>query len=237
MARYLPGVALETGRGIAFDRAYAIENGSGRFDPQEPKWLPKINFLMLMRHERLASLASVFDEADHTLTIFRQGKQVAKGCLATKLGRQMIEQFLAAYMKSELRGPPRIVSAEGHSFTDIAAKAVHLVNLATVHDLGRVMGQDLDPLRFRANIYFRGVGAWEERKWIGKTIRCGTAAIKVFDETGRCEATSVDPKTAHRGSSVPSAMERTWGHTNLGLYAEVVADGWVSPGDTITVQN
>ena len=95
------------------------------------------------------------------------------------------------------------------------------------------MGQELDPLRFRANIYFRGVGAWEERKWLGKTIRCGTATIKVFDETERCEATSVDPKSAHRGSSVPSVMERTWGHANLGLYAEVVATGHASPGDAI----
>ncbi len=224
----LNGVALERNHGIAFDRAYAIENGGGRFDPQAPKWLPKINFLMLMRHERLASLTSSFNETDHTLTIFRQGKQVVKGCLATKLGRQMIEQFLAAYMKSELRGPPRIVSADGHSFTDIAAKAVHLVNLETVHDLSRVMGQELDPLRFRANIYFRGVEPWEERKWLGKTIRCGTATIKIFDETERCEATSVDPKTAHRGPSVPAAMERTWGHANLGLYAEVVTSGHVT---------
>ena len=59
-------------------------------------------------------------------------------------------------------------------------------------------------------------------------MRCGTASIKIFDETERCEATSVDPKTAHRGPSIPAAMERTWGHANLGLYAEVVAGGRVS---------
>ena len=87
----------------------------------------------------------------------------------------MIEQFLAAYMKRELRGPPRIVSADGHSFTDIAAKAVHLVNLETVHDLSRVMGQELDPLRFRANIYFRGVGAMgrAEVAWQNDALRDG----------------------------------------------------------------
>ena len=81
----------------------------------------------------------------------------------------MIEQFLAAYMKAELRGPPRIVSPPGHSFTDIAEKALHLVNLESVRDLSRIAGIDLDPQRFRANIYFDGLPAWEERHWCGKT--------------------------------------------------------------------
>jgi uncharacterized protein YcbX len=233
----LSGTALEAGQGLAFDRIYAIETGGGRFDPQNPKWLPKTNYLVLMRYERLASLTSAFDEKDHTLTLFRQGKQVAMGCLKTKLGRQIIEQFMAAFMKNELNGPPRIVSAEGHNFTDIAAKAVHLVNLETVRDLGRVLGQELNPLRFRANIYFSGVPAWEERKWVGKTIRCGAATLKVFDETGRCEATSVDPETAIRGPSLPAALERTWGHTELGLYAEVLSGGHVKPGDRIEIQD
>jgi len=102
-------------------------------------------------------------------------------------------------MKAELQGPPRIVSADGHSFTDIAAKALHMVNLETVRDVSRVTGIDLDPLRFRANLYFEGAPAWAERSWDGKTIRCGEAELAVFDETGRCEATSVDPKTAQRG--------------------------------------
>ncbi|MBI4724073.1 MAG: MOSC N-terminal beta barrel domain-containing protein, partial [Rhodomicrobium sp.] len=103
----MPRVTLSAGEGMPLDRAYAIENGGNRFDAQNPKWLPKTNFLQLMRNERLASLTIGFDEASHTLTLFRDGKQVAKGALQTKLGRQMIEQFLAAYMKADLRGPPR----------------------------------------------------------------------------------------------------------------------------------
>src|ERR1700741_1357575 len=44
-------VGLEPGRTLPFDRAYAIENGPGRFDPEHPVHLPKITFLMLMRDE------------------------------------------------------------------------------------------------------------------------------------------------------------------------------------------
>lgn len=229
----LPGVTLALGEGIPLDRAYAIENGGRRFDPENPKWLPKRSFLQLMQHERLASLGITFDEATHVLTLFRDGRQVAKGALQTKLGRQMIEQFLAAYMKAELKGPPRIVFAPGHSFTDNSEKMLHIVNLESVRDLGRVIGEELDPLRFRANIYFEGLPAWEERHWCGKVMACGTAKLEVFEETSRCEAASVDPKTARRGISIPSALQRTWGHSYVGVYARVISGGHAKPGDAI----
>jgi uncharacterized protein len=189
----LSAVSLTAGEGVPLDRAYAIENGSARFDAQNPKWLAKTNFLQLMQHERLASLSLAFDEADHSLTLFSGGRRVAKGALQTKLGRQMIEQFLSAYMKTGLKGPPRIVHADGHSFTDISAKALHIVNLETVRE------------------------------------------VTVFDETGRCEAISVDPLTAQRGQSVPAAMERIWGHRHLGVYAIVKREGMIRTGDTITI--
>ncbi len=226
---------LSEGKGMPFDRIYAIENGSHRFDAQNPKWFPKTHFLQLMRNERLASLSLSFDEKTHTLTLFRRGKQVARGSLAAKLGRQIIEQFLVSYMKADLTGPPRIVHAEGHSFTDIAEKALHIVNLESVRDLSRITGTDLDPVRFRANVYVDGVPAWKEREWLGKTISCGEVKLKVFKETGRCEATSVDPKTAHRGLSVPSELVRTWGNNNLGIYARVIRGGVISTGDAVTV--
>ncbi len=231
----IPLAELKTGEAFALDRAYAIENGARRFDPQNPKWFSKISFLQLMQHPRLASLTLSFEEAGHLLKLSRAGKQVAKGALETKLGRQMIEQFLAAYLGADLRGPPRIVSAAGHSFSDIAEKALHIVNLESVRDLGRMAAAELDPRRFRANVYIEGLPAWEEREWRGRIISCGDAKLKAIAETGRCEAISVDPVSALRGVSLPAIIERTWGHRNLGFYAKVVADGAAAIGANINV--
>jgi uncharacterized protein YcbX len=231
----MPRVMLKAGQGVPLDRAYAIENGGRKFDSHNPKWLPKTSFLQLMQHERLARLTLGFGEAGHVLTLFRDGQQVAKGALETKLGRQIIEQFLAAYMKADLRGPPRIVGAPGHSFTDIAEKALHIVNLESVRELSRMAGTELDPSRFRANIYFDGLPAWEERQWCGRIIACGDAKLKVFAETSRCEATSVDPKTARRGLSLPALLQRIWGHSDFGLYARVLSDGEAASGGPITI--
>lgn len=229
----LDRVALEAGGTMPFDRAYAIENGPGRFDPESPRHLPKISFLMLMRDERLATLVTTFDDATETLTVARAGKQVARGQLSTPLGRKMIEQFFAAYMKSELRGPPKVVSAPGHSFSDVAMKCLHIVNLATVRDLERIAGRPIDPLRFRANVYVDGLQPWAERKWIGKEIALGGIRCAVAADTVRCDATNVDPQTAARDMAIPSLLQRTWGHGDLGVYGKIVVGGALAVGDVV----
>lgn len=234
-AETLSSTRLAAGEAIPFDRAYAIENGAGRFDARQPRFLPKINFLMLMRHERLAALETTFEEAGHVLTIFREGRQVAKGALSTWLGRQMIEQFLASYMEHELKGPPRIVFAEGWAFANIPQKALHLVNLATVRDLSKIMETDLDPRRFRANVYFDGVEPWAELNWIGRTLRLGTALLEIFEPTNRCDAVNVNPATAQRDAAIPPTLKRRFGHVDLGVYARVIAAGDVKPGDSLTL--
>ena len=226
----LERVVLAAGATLPFDRAWAIENGPGRFDPAQPRHLPKINFLMLMRDERLATLKTQFDDATETLTILRDGKQVARGQLATPLGRQLIEQFIAAYMRAELRGPPKIVHAPGHSFSDVAAKCVHIVNLASVRELERTLGRPVDPLRFRANLYLEGVEPWAEFGWTGKEIGVGEARLAAFARTQRCEATNVDPARGVRDMAVPAHLQRTWGHQDFGIYAKVATGGEVNVG-------
>lgn len=231
----LPSVGLEAGECLPFDRAYAIENGRGRFDPLQPKHLPKISFLMLMRDERLATLRTSFDTDTETLTILRDGNQVAKGQLTTPIGRQMIEQFLSSYFARELRGSPKVVSAAGHSFSDVPAKCLHIVNLASIRDLERVTGRPVDPLRFRANVYMDGLEPWQEFEWIGKKMQIGTTGLSVFTRTERCDATNVDPETGARDMSIPNMLRRQWGHSDFGIYAKIVDSGDIKTGDAVTV--
>lgn len=230
----LDHVTLTPGETVPFDRVYAIENGPGRFNPDEPKHLPKINFLMLMRNERLATLETRFDTETETLTILRDGRQVARGQLSTKLGRTMIEQFLAAYMKSDLRGAPHIVAAAGHSFSDVAKKCVHIVNMASVRELERIAGRKVDSLRFRPNIILDGLPPWAEFGWVGRDIAVGSARLNVFTRTERCAATDVDPATAQRDMSIPALLRRTYGHTDFGVYATVSDGGTLCRGDPLT---
>lgn len=231
----LDRMPLVAGGTAPFDRAYAIENGPGRFDPEHPAHLPKINFLMLMRNERLATLATHFDDATQTLAVFRAGKQVARGDLTTPLGRKMIEQFFAAYMEEDLRGPPRIVSAPGHSFSDVAAKCLHIVNLASLREVERVVGREVNPLRFRPNLIIDGGEPWAEFGWIGAPLKVGDVRLEVLKRTERCAATNVDPDTGKRDMAIPASLQRAFGHTDFGIYARVVADGTIMLGDPVVV--
>lgn len=231
----LDRVEAKPGQTLPFDRAYAIENGQGRFDPEAPRHLPKINFLMLMRDERLATLRVVFDDTTDTLTILREGKQVARGQLSTTIGRQLIEQFIGAYMAKELRGPPKLVHAPGHSFSDMAAKCVHIVNLASVREVERVVGRPVDPLRFRANLYLENLPPWAEFTWLDKEIWIGDTRLRVFHRTQRCEATNVDPETGARDMAIPATLQRTWGHSDFGVYGKVSVGGPLAIGAPVHI--
>ncbi len=68
----------------------------------------------------------------------------------------------AGYCADELRGPPKILHAEGHSFSDVARKVVSIINLASVAAVEDMLGAPVDPLRFRANVYVTGWPAWSE---------------------------------------------------------------------------
>jgi hypothetical protein len=235
-AERLGSVALEAGATLPFDRAWAIENGPGRFDPTHPAHLPKINFLMLMRNERLAALECRFDEGSRRLAILRAGKPVVTGDLTTSPGRRLIEQFLAAYMQGELRGPPRIVEAPGHSFTDVDAKCVHIVSRASIADVERAVGRPVNELRFRPNIVLDGSPPWSELGWVGHELAIGgSVRLAVFKRTERCAATNVDPQTGARDMDIPAKLARRWGHTDFGIYARVVCGGQIAVGDAVTL--
>ena len=229
----LDEVAVEAGETIPFDRAWAIENGRGGFDPEKPSYLPKIHFLMLMRNERLAALDIEFDETDSTLTLLRDGKAVVSGALNSQTGRQLIEQFMGSFMERDLRGAPHIVHAEGHSFSDVAEKCLHIVNLASVRELERALGKTIDPLRFRANVYIEAHRPWIEFDWVGGRCGIGEARLQVFDRTSRCAATNVDPQTGERDMAIPAALMRTYGHEDFGVYAKVTQGGTVRTGDAV----
>lgn len=229
-AEALTTVKLEAGETLPFDRAYAIENGQGRFDPFHPRHVPKTAFLTLMRDAALASVATRFDPVSKLLTISRDGGRVAQGRLDTAAGRAIIAQFFAEYMKEDLRGPPRVVHAEGRSLTDMDTKCVHIINLASLGDLERALSQPLNPVRFRANFVVDTGVPWSEWQWVGRNLKAGDVELEVFARTERCAATNVNPRTGERDRDIPAKLLRRWGHADFGVYARIIRGGNIASG-------
>lgn len=232
----LQRVALAAGQTIPCDRLYAIENGPSGFDPAAPKHQPKTRYLMLMRNERLAMLRTRFDDASHTLSVEYQGREAARGDLRTAEGRAAIERFISSFSADELRGPPKVRHAPGFSFSDVAAKVVSIINLASVADLENYAGAPIDPLRFRANLHVAGWPAWQELDMVGRRISIGNGAqVKIVKRIVRCAATNVDPATGIRDLDLPNTLLQAFGHADCGVYAEVVRPGAIAIGDRLSV--
>jgi uncharacterized protein len=166
----LASAQLAVGATLPADRLYAIENGPSGFDAAAPQHQPKQRYLMLMRNERLALLRTRFDENSHILSIGAEGREPVRGDLRTAAGRTAVERFFATYCADELRGPPKVLHAPWFSFSDIARKAVSIINLASVAAIEEAIGTAVDPLRFRANLYVTGWRAWHELDLIGEEL-------------------------------------------------------------------
>jgi uncharacterized protein YcbX len=233
-AEPLESIRLSAGGGIPGDRAYAIENGPSGFDPAAPRFFPKANFLMLMRNERLASFATSFDQKTRMLTIARDGETLAEGNLDTEVGRRALEAFFAEHMADDLRGPPKILSAPGHSFDDCGAPLVSLINLASLVDLEAHAGAPVHPLRFRGNLYVEGLPAWREFDLVGSRVRVGGVLLEASERINRCAATNVNPETASRDLAIPRTLLAAYGHADCGIYLNVVEGGEIRVGDEIT---
>jgi uncharacterized protein YcbX len=232
----LTRAALKPGETLKADRRYAIENGPSGFDPAAPKWLPKPHFLMLQRDEWLAALQTHFDDSSHVLTIRRDGRIAAQGDLETAEGRAAIEQFFAGSFAGEIKGPPKILTSPGHSFSDVARKVVSIINLASLRAIENLVEHPVHPLRFRANLYVEGWPAWHEADLLDRTLAIGAARLKVVQRITRCAAVNVDPDTAMRDLAIPQALQRRLGHNECGIYAEVIAGGSIEVGDAIAAE-
>lgn len=216
------------------DRLFAIENGPSGFDASTPVHQPKFKFMVLMRMPTLARIASRYDAATGILSLTCDGERVS-GDINTTEGRASLEGWLGTRHAAELRGPPRILAAPaGFRFMDSRSGFVSLLNLASLRSLAARMGRkDIDPVRFRANIGIEGLPPWGEFDLVGKELTIGGARLRVLKRIERCAATHADPGKGLRDLDIVGALLREFGHTDCGIYAEVLEGGDIAMGDTV----
>jgi uncharacterized protein len=239
-AEVMDKVMLTPGDCLPQDRRFAIALGSTSFDPEGPEWLPKTHFIMLMRDEKLAQLQTRFDAETGMLTIGENSRVLLRARTTDPHGCRLIGEFFADFLGGTVNGPLRLVEAPGHAFADARRKPnattdkyLSLINRASIRALEAAMGAAVDPLRFRANVYFDGVSAWSELDWIESEITIGPTRLRVISPITRCAATQVNPVTAKRDLDIVSALGRSFGHINMGVYAEVLVGGEIAVGDAL----
>ncbi|WP_454718712.1 MOSC domain-containing protein [Caulobacter segnis] len=232
----LTAATLEAGACFPCDRLYAVEDGPSGFDPEAPGHISKMKFTVLARIPAVAKARTAYDEATGVFTAHAEGRPDFAGDLRTDAGRVGLEAWLADLLDGEIRGPLKVIEGPGaHRFMDSRSGYVSIVNLASVRDLGQRLGMDLDPLRFRANLYVEGWPAWAENAWTGKTLTLGGATTEVLKPIVRCAATHVDLTTAERDVELVKALFDTYEHMFCGIYVNVTQGGAVAEGDGVSL--
>jgi GntR family transcriptional regulator/MocR family aminotransferase len=233
-AQPLSSVALETGRPFPQDRIFAFARPGAPIDEHDPKWAKKGLFVMLMLDEGLARVTTRLDLKTLRLAVMEGNQEVATGRLTDPDERAALEKFFWKLVPT-LPAPPTLLrSREGH-FMDKPDNVISLINIATVKSLEQRWGYEIDPLRFRANIYIDGAKPWEEFDWIGSDIRIGDAVFTVDRKNGRCGATNVNPISGRRDLDIPGSLRGSFGHKNLGVYLIVRDGGAIAVGDSVFV--
>jgi uncharacterized protein YcbX len=225
---------LVAGQGLPHDRRFAVARGDTRLDPAAPRWLPKEWFVMLMRDTALARVRCRVDLSAGTIELCAPERPPCLAAFGTPAGRERIETWLNDGLGQRREGHARWVEAGAASFTDVPQNCLSLINLESVRELEARMGQAVHPLRFRANLYVRGMPPWREFDWVGGQVRLGEATLRIPARIPRCAATGVNPETGERDVNVVKGLRAAYGHYDMGVYAEVVRGGRVAVGDVLT---
>jgi uncharacterized protein YcbX len=240
----LDRVALEVGSAFPADRLFALAKPFGAYDAENFVPLSKREYYVLLNTDRLAGLAARFDPETRVMRVTVQGHPVLKADLGTAEGRAELVELYARVTDLPEGERPVLAEQPGYNFTDNAIdgprmmNTISLINRASIREFESRIGRELDPLRFRANVYLEGLDPWVERGWMGRELQLGGpegVTVRVLEETERCAATEVDPATARRDVPVVRLLHENYGHEIMGVFAEVLSAGTLATGGTVSV--
>ena len=111
-----------------------------------------------------------------------------------------------------------------------------LINIATIDEIGRMAGRELDSRRFRPNILLETTSSrpFQEDEWVGKIIKFGKTedcpAITVMQRDIRCSMINFDPETTLSTPQILKTVVRAR-QNYAGIYGATLRSGLVSEGD------
>lgn len=223
---------LVAGQPFPQDRVWALTHAGSSYDPLNPVWVACDAFLRVTQCPRLAQVRARLEGETVHLSHPDQPDLTARP--DTPEGATAIAAWAAPLVGPNRRGPFGIAHVPGRALTDVADSWVSLKSLASLRALGDLCGLELDPIRFRGNLWVEGWEPWAERDMIGQDIRIGAATLRVREAVVRCAATKANPETGLRDAQTIETLFAQFGHRDFGVYAEVMTGGTVALGDPVS---
>lgn len=232
----LDRVTLTAARRLPGDREWAVLTAAGERNAQasqtqgQPdRWLPKSCFVRGVSSPQVQAIGGGWN-GKGGLTL-RQPTQPDLTIDPETDGDLLIE-WLRPLWPADAPAPTRLVRGAA-IWTDQKWPWISILSLASLADLEARTGRSLGIHRWRGNLWLDGWQPWAERDLIGQVIRIGDVELRVTAHIGRCEATSADTETGERDIDMLATLERLYGHTDFGIFAEVVTGGDIALGDEV----
>ena len=153
-----------------------------------------------------------------------------------KLSKRMLE------LENSLKEPIVLMQNKEFPFFDTTisknvdfVNSVSLLNVQSIIDFQKKIGEEIEIPRFRGNICIDGLKPWEERNWIGKVIKINDVSFKVEKNIPRCVAINLKPKTDNNSLNLLQSLKKTYNHFDMGIYLTALNDGKIKISSPITI--
>lgn len=230
---------VKKGLGILKDRIFAF---SRILDVKKAKLIEKNpndrnlnNFLTLKNSSALNKYNFIYK--DNKLALTHDGKELIS--ITTDNSEQIsyLEKKILE-LESSISKPIFLLQNIKFPFYDTSHSdkvfnSISLINLNSIKDFGKKINKKVEFQRFRGNLYIDGINAWEERNWIGKSIKINNAIFKVERNIPRCVAINLKPKTNDNTTNLLQSLKKTYNHFDMGIYLRSLNDGIINVGDKI----
>jgi uncharacterized protein YcbX len=227
--------------GILNDRMFAfsrsVDSEKSRLIEKNPNERKLNNFLTLKNSPVLNKYN--FTYKGNKLALALGGKELISISADDPEQRFLLSSKLIE-LESSLIKPISLLKNKDFPFYDTSHSnnvfnSMSLINLNSISDFEKKINEKVEFQRFRGNFYIDGIEAWEERNWIGKTIKINNVSFKVEKNIPRCVAINLKPKTDDNTLNLLRSLKKFYDHFDMGVYLRALEDGKVEVGDKVTV--
>lgn len=225
---------VKTGAGIPNDRRWAIAHAASPYDAAAPEHISRRHFVQTASTPDLARTTTRL-EGDSTIKATHPNLGSVTAELATSEGADALCAWAETVAGAAQVGPYRLAEVPNQAMWDVAGAHLSLMSKKALEILSQKAGSALEMRRFRGNIWLDGFAPGEEFDLVGKEISLGGLRLRVTEPTGRCNAPAASPTSGRRDVPVTEVLHTHYGHTNFGVYAEVLSGGRVAVGDELAL--
>jgi len=178
---------------------------------------------------------------ENKLTLTFKDKEILTINASELSERQLLSNKILE-LENSLKKPIVLMKNEELPFFDTSisnkvdfVNSVSLLNIQSINDFQKKIDKKVEISRFRGNICIDGIKPWEERKWIGKTIKIDNISFKVEKNIPRCVAINLKPATDDNSLNLLQSLKKNYNHFEMGIYLTALDDGEINLGDKVKI--